>query len=221
MTTSQPRRTRIKVCGFTRADHAVAAAELGVDALGLTFYPKSPRAVDLGQAEAVCRALPPFVTVVALFLDADAAEVDEVLRSLPVSLLQFHGTESPAYCSQFDRPYIRAVPRDQHATAAAFERDFPDARGFLYDSNVAGQAGGLGETFNWAGVQASDARPRILAGGLTPDNVAEGIHAFRPHAVDVSSGVERTRGQKDIDKIARFVAAVANADAAHHSESGS
>lgn len=213
-----PRRTRVKVCGFKHTEQAVAAAELGVDAIGLMFYEPSPRAIDFQQAERICQALPPFVSVVALFLDAEATRVTDALNALPVSLLQFHGTESPAYCEQFGRPYIRAVPRDQHAQAAAFQSQFGSAAGFLYDSNTAGQAGGLGETFAWADVETTDDRPRILAGGLDPDNVAAGMRAFAPHSVDVSSGVERARGDKDPEKIARFLAAVAFADAERNQE---
>lgn len=206
------------MCGFTRADQAVAATDLGVDAIGLNFYPPSPRSIDFKLAESICYQLPPFVSVVALFLDAEASEVREAMRSLPVALLQFHGTESQGYCAQFERPYIRSVPRDQHKDAAAFQRKFSDASGFLYDSNVTGQAGGLGESFPWEAVQLADQRPRILAGGLKPENVAAGMRAFSPQAVDVSSGVERAPGDKDIDKVARFVASVARADRARFQE---
>ncbi len=218
MERAHTRRTRVKVCGFKHVDQAVAAAELGVDAIGLMFYPPSPRAIDFQLAEKMCRALPPFVSVVALFLDAEAERVHEALRSLPVSLLQFHGTETPEYCEQFERPYIRAVPRDQHAQAAAFQARFASASGFLFDSNTAGEAGGLGETFAWQAVEEADDRPRILAGGLDPENVAAGMQAFAPQAVDVSSGVERERGEKDPKKIAQFLAAVARADAVRNQE---
>lgn len=214
MDTAINRRTRIKVCGFTCPDQAAAATDLGIDAIGLMFYRPSPRAIDFHQAEAICRALPPFVSVVALFLDAAVEEVEEALRSLPVTLLQFHGTETPDYCSRFSRPYIRSVPRDRHSSAEAFQREFADASGFLYDSNVTGQAGGLGETFDWSSVQQTDDRPRILAGGLSPENVAAGMRAFNPQSVDVSSGVERQHGDKDIGRIAHFIAAVSHADMA-------
>lgn len=211
-------RTRIKVCGLTSPEQAVHTVALGVDAIGLVFYPPSPRAVNLTQAKAIADALPPFCQIVALFLDAEPTAVDEVLRTLPVGLLQFHGREDLAYCEQFARPYIRSVPVEQHADAQAFEACFSSARGFLYDSNVAGEAGGKGETFDWTVLKRSAAakqqpdRPMILAGGLKPDNVLEGVLATRPWAVDVSSGVERARGDKDPELVERFVAQVRAAD---------
>ncbi len=210
-------RTRIKVCGLTIPEQAVETAGLGVDAIGLVFYAPSPRAVDRAQAKAICDELPPFCQVVALFLDADPAEVNRALDTLPIGLLQFHGREDLAYCEQFSRPYIRSVPVDAHAAAGQFEAGYSSARGFLYDSNVAGEAGGKGETFDWSVLQRTDAkvpseRPMILAGGLNPDNVYDGVVATRPWAVDVSSGVERARGDKDPDLVARFVAQVRAAD---------
>lgn len=210
-------RTRIKVCGLTRPEQAVACAERGVDAVGLVFYAPSPRAVGVEQARAICAELPPFCQVVALFLDAEPTEVRAALDALPIGLLQFHGREALSYCEQFGRPYIRSVPVDEHAQAAAFEAGYPSARGFLYDSNVAGEAGGKGETFDWsvlerAGCSSLAGRAMILAGGLTPANVFDGVVATRPWAVDVSSGVERARGDKDPDLVAQFVARVRAAD---------
>lgn len=210
-------RTRIKVCGLTRPEQAVKTVEQGVDAIGLVFYAPSPRAVDLLQAKAITDALPPFSQVVALFLNAEPALVREVLESLPIGLLQFHGQEDLAYCEQFARPYIRSVPVDAHAQASAFEEGYASARGFLYDSNVAGEAGGKGETFDWSVLNRTDSaqageRAMILAGGLSPDNVFDGVVATRPWAVDVSSGVERARGDKDPARVAQFVAQVRAAD---------
>lgn len=210
-------RTRIKVCGLTRPEQAVKTVEQGVDAIGLVFYAPSPRAVDRVQARAITDALPPFSQVVALFLDAEPALVREVLESLPIGLLQFHGQEDLVYCEQFARPYIRSVPVEAHAQASVFEESYASARGFLYDSNVAGEAGGKGETFDWSVLNRADPaqtgeRPMILAGGLNPDNVLDGVVATRPWAVDVSSGVERARGDKDPALVAQFVAQVRAAD---------
>lgn len=210
-------RTRIKVCGLTKPEQAVVTAEQGVDAIGLVFYAPSPRAVTVQQARAICAELPPFCQLVALFLDAEEALVHEVINELPIGLLQFHGREDLPYCEQFGRPYIRSVPVDAHAQAAAFEAGYASARGFLYDSNVAGEAGGKGETFDWSVLKRTDSdqtseRKMILAGGLTPDNVFDGVVATRPWAVDVSSGVERARGDKDPARVAQFVAQVRAAD---------
>ncbi len=210
-------RTRVKVCGLTRPEQAIETAELGVDAIGLVFYAPSPRAVSITQAQAITDQLPPFCQVVALFLDAEVALVQDVLASLPIGLLQFHGRESVGYCEQFSRPYIRSVPVDAHQEAAKFESNYASARGFLYDSNVAGEAGGKGETFDWTvldrtGQGHARERAMILAGGLNPDNVFDGVVATRPWAVDVSSGVERARGDKDPALVAQFVAQVRAAD---------
>ena len=210
-------RTRIKVCGLTCPEQAVRTVEQGVDAIGLVFYAPSPRAVDMLQAKAITDALPPFCQVVALFLGAEPALVREALDTLPIGLLQFHGQEDLAYCEQFERPYIRSVPVDAHAQASAFEESYASARGFLYDSNVAGEAGGKGEVFDWSVLNRAEPaqsgeRPMILAGGLSPDNVFEGVVATRPWAVDVSSGVERARGDKDPALVAQFVAQVWAAD---------
>jgi len=210
-------RTRIKVCGLTRPEQAVNTVEQGVDAIGLVFYAPSPRAVNIAQAKAITDELPPFCQVVALFLDAEAALVHEAINALPIGLLQFHGREDLDYCEQFARPYIRSVPVDAHADAAAYEASYASARGFLYDSNVAGEAGGKGETFDWSVLNRADQdhsseRHMILAGGLTPGNVFDGVVATRPWAVDVSSGVERARGDKDPVLVAQFVAQVRAAD---------
>jgi len=210
-------RTRIKVCGLTQPEQAAATAAAGVDAIGLVFYDPSPRAVSLDQASAITDRLPPFCQIVALFLDAEPALVRACIEKLPIGLLQFHGEEDADYCEQFGRPFIRSVPKNAHADAAAFEANYPNARGFLYDSNVAGEAGGKGETFDWSVLEnktttGEDSKPMILAGGLNPDNVFDGVVSTRPWAVDVSSGVERGPGDKDPAKVAQFVARVRAAD---------
>lgn len=198
-------RTRIKICGITRPEDALAAARLGADAIGLVFYQPSPRAVTPAQAREIVTALPPFVTAVALFLDAGPELVEEVLATVPVGMLQFHGRESPAFCRHFGRPYLKAVPMGSEADTMAYARRYPDAAGFLLDSHEAGQAGGSGHAFDWARVPAGLGAPLILAGGLAAGNVAEAVRAVRPYAVDVSSSVESVPGVKDPGRMAAFI----------------
>jgi phosphoribosylanthranilate isomerase len=197
--------TRIKICGITRPGDALAAASLGTDAIGLVFHARSPRHVQAVQAAAIVRELPPFITVVALFLDAAADEVHAVLRTVPVDLLQFHGREAPEFCRQFARPYLKAIGMGAGLNAAMMlAAQYPDAAGLLVDSHPPGAAGGTGETFAWQTLPVLP-RPLVLAGGLTPDNVAAAITVVRPWAVDVSSGVESAPGIKDEGKMAAFI----------------
>ena len=199
---------RIKICGITRVEDALAAAEAGADAIGLVFYPPSPRAVSAEQAADIVRALPPFVTTVGLFVDAEADDVRRVLRQVPLDLLQFHGDEPAAYCRQFQRPWMKALrvrPGDDLNQLAA---RWPDAAGILLDSYKAGVPGGTGETFDWSAIPAERKWPLVLAGGLDAANVASAIAATRPWAVDVSGGVEASKGIKDSEKIQAFVQAV-------------
>jgi len=198
-------RVRIKVCGVTRAEDVAAAAELGVDAVGLVFYPASPRNLGVEQARALVANLPAFVTATALFMDPDAETVREILSRTRVELLQFHGRESAEFCRSFGRPYIKAVPMGSRADLAEYARHHPQAAALLLDSHAAGQKGGTGVSFDWTGVPKLDGPPLILAGGLNPGNVATAIRALRPYGVDVSSGVERAPGIKDRDKMAAFV----------------
>lgn len=202
-------RTRIKICGLTRPDDARAAAQLGVDAVGLVFYERSPRRLSPREARAIVAALPPFVTVVGLFLDAPAAIVEEVLASVALDLLQFHGAEGHAYCTRFGRPYIKAMPMGADIDPVTYARAYPDAAGFLLDSNRVGQAGGSGRTFDWELVPRALERPIVLAGGLHVGNVAEAITATCPWGVDVSSGVETAPGIKDPALMSAFVREVA------------
>lgn len=197
--------TRVKICGITRPEDGVAAARLGADAIGLVFYAKSPRAVSLQQARAVVEALPPFVTSVALFVDPGVAEVEAVLKTVTPDLLQFHGSEPPEFCHQFGRPWIKAIPmRDGTDLAAEMER-YRQGRGLLLDTYRPGVPGGTGERFNWDLIPAALADRIILAGGLTPENVAEAIKKVHPYAVDVSGGVEASKGIKDAAKMAAFI----------------
>lgn len=205
-------RTRIKICGITRVEDAVAAVQAGADAIGLVFYAKSPRAVSAAQAQAILAALAPFVSSVGLFLDARTESVEHILQSVPLDLLQFHGDECPADCSVFNRPYIKAVPMAGATQVAAYIATYPEARGFLLDSHAPGAAGGTGERFDWARVPKDLARPLILAGGLSPENVADALRQTRVYGVDVSSGVEARPGIKDPAKMADFINEVRRVD---------
>lgn len=201
-------RCRVKVCGITSAADALMVSAAGADALGLVFYPKSKRNLSIEQATEICKAIPPFVATVGLFLDAEASFVHEVLAAMPLSLLQFHGSESPQYCAQFKHPYLKAVGMKGIAASGGFKAyadQYPEAQGFLVDSHAPGAAGGTGETFDWTQVPQDYAKPLILAGGLTPENVAEAIQVSRVYAVDVSSGVEAHPGIKDVAKVRAFI----------------
>lgn len=198
-------RVRVKICGITRPGDGVAAARAGADAIGLVFYPGSSRLVDTATALAIVQALPPFVTCVGLFLDANAAQVRAVLERVPLDLLQFHGTETAAFCGQFERPYIKAVPMRFEADVQAYARDFEQAKGLLLDSHGGDKIGGSGERFDWRRIPADLSKPVILAGGLTPDNIASAVNQVQPYGVDVSSGVETAKGIKDAHLIERFM----------------
>jgi phosphoribosylanthranilate isomerase len=204
-------RVRIKVCGMTRTEDVAEAARLGVDAVGLVFYAKSPRNVGVEQARALVAALPAFVTVTALFLDPDRDQVQRVLDQVRVELLQFHGGEPAEFCRGFDRPYIKAVPMGGHADVIEYARRHSGAAALLLDSHSAGQRGGTGVAFDWGTLPKFDGPPLILAGGLNPGNVATAIRVVRPYGVDVSSGVESAPGIKDAAKMAAFVGEVKHA----------
>lgn len=199
---------RSKICGITRIEDALAAARAGADAIGLVFYSKSPRAVTAVQAKAIIAALPPFVTTVGLFVDATDAELTEILATVPLDVLQFHGDESPEFCSGYGRPYLKALrvkPGDDVAAAMA---RYAEAAGILLDTYVEGVPGGTGEAFDWSLVPRDSSQPIILAGGLDAENVAAAIAQVRPYGVDVSGGVEQSKGIKDAGKIHAFVRAV-------------
>jgi phosphoribosylanthranilate isomerase len=204
--------TRIKICGITREEDALAAAHSGADAIGLVFYEQSPRHVSIGRAKLLAAALPPFVNVVGLFVDAEAAFVRDVLAEVPLDLLQFHGGESPQYCAQFDRPYLKAIRIKAGVDLLQCASDFRGARGLLLDAHVEGIPGGTGIAFDWAMIPRKVPLPIILSGGLDTENVAAAIEQVRPYAVDVSSGVEAKKGIKDAAKIAAFINEVKRAD---------
>jgi phosphoribosylanthranilate isomerase len=205
--------TRIKCCGITRAGDAVLAAELGADAIGLIFTTRSRRRVDIGQARAIVRALPPMITTVALFMDEDAAFVDEVIAAVQPALLQFHGAERDDWCARFGRPYLKAVAMGEGSAALPRLRAFPQAAGLVLDGHGLGEAGGSGKAFDWTLMPRDLTQPLILAGGLRAENVAEAIRVARPWGVDVSSGIESSPGIKDPARLAAFMAAVRAADA--------
>lgn len=204
--------TAVKICGITRIEDALAAARCGAHAIGLVFYRPSPRYVAPDRAGDIIRALPPFVTAVGLFVDAPAQEVRAVLAQAPVSLLQFHGAESPAFCRQFRLPYMKGVRVKAEVNLLQYAHDYHDAQALLLDALVDGAHGGTGTTFDWSLVPGTLRLPIVLSGGLTADNVAEAIRAVHPWAVDVSSGVEAEKGIKDVAKIAAFISGVRNAD---------
>ncbi|MBI3146394.1 MAG: phosphoribosylanthranilate isomerase [Pseudogulbenkiania sp.] len=196
---------RVKICGITRPEDGVEAARLGADAIGLVFYEKSPRNVSLVQARAIVRALPPFVSVVALFVNPGEAFVRSVLETCPIDLLQFHGEESPEFCRSFARPYLKAVRVRPGVNLLEWAAAYHDARGLLADAFVEGAHGGTGAVFDWTLLPPDLPLPLILSGGLTPDNVQEAVARVHPAAVDVSSGVELGKGIKDAAKMAAFI----------------
>lgn len=202
---------RSKICGITRLEDARVAVAAGADAIGFVFYAKSPRAVTIEQAQAIIAQLPPFVTTVGLFVDMPREQLSQLLQQVPLDLLQFHGDETPAQCEGFARPYIKALrvqPGDDIASQVAA---YTSASGVLLDTFVSGVPGGTGQAFDWSLVPQGLEMPIILAGGLTPDNVEAAIRQVRPYAVDVSGGVEASKGIKDSSKVQAFVHAVRSA----------
>jgi phosphoribosylanthranilate isomerase len=218
------RRTRVKICGITRIADALAAADAGADAVGLVFWPGTPRRIDVKRAREISDALPPFVARVALFVDPDPAEVRAVLDAVPIDVLQFHGVESRELCNAFSRPYIKAVHMKEGVDLLEYAARYGDAAGFLFDTFRSGDLpGGTGHAFDWSrlspAVRAGLTAPLILSGGLDAENVGDAIRAVRPWAVDVSSGVEERdsdgkprRGIKEAARIVAFVKGVRDAD---------
>jgi phosphoribosylanthranilate isomerase len=201
-------RTRVKICGITRPEDGIAAAEAGADAIGLVFYPRSPRFVTPDQALAVVRALPSFVTVVGLFVNEQPGMVRAMSDAVGLELLQFHGDESPDYCRQFNQPFLKALRVQPELDLMALAAGYGEAQGLLLDAWHATLPGGSGAVFDWELIPAALRAHCILAGGLDPDNVAEAIRQVKPYAVDVSSGVEADKGIKDPAKIAAFMRGV-------------
>jgi phosphoribosylanthranilate isomerase len=204
------KRIRAKICGINTVEDAQVAIAAGADAIGLVFYAKSVRHVTVEKAAEIVASLPPFVDAVGLFVNTDAYEVNSVLSRVRLDLLQFHGEETAFYCQSFGRPYIKALRVRHGVDLLQSVAEYPGARALLFDTYQEGVAGGTGETFDWNLIPANLPKPVILAGGLTPLNVAEAIRRVQPFAVDVSGGVEREKGIKDADKIAAFMQGVLN-----------
>ncbi len=201
-------RTRVKICGITTCEDAQMAVDAGVDAIGLVFYEKSPRLVTKTQAAEISQIVPAFVSRVALFKDADEEMIHSVLQQVEIDLIQFHGSETPAFCEYFGRPYIKALgmkgPECDADYLIASAEKYHTAKALLLDGHAPGEAGGTGETFDWSAM-ATINKPVVLAGGLTANNVRQAIESVRPFAVDVSSGVESAPGLKNKEKIAAFM----------------
>lgn len=204
--------TRIKICGITREQDARAAVASGANALGLVFYEKSPRHVTREQAARIASAVPPFVTVVGLFVNASADEVRGVLDRVPLHILQFHGEETPEFCAQFGRHYLKAVRVKPGVDLVQYAARYSSAQGLLLDAYVEGTHGGTGASFDWGLIPRDLPLPVVLSGGLSPDNVAQAVEQVRPYAVDVSSGVEAAKGIKDAAKVAAFINEVKRID---------
>ncbi|WP_228050649.1 phosphoribosylanthranilate isomerase [Pontibacterium sinense] len=204
-------RTRIKICGITRQEDADAAVAAGADALGFVFYDPSPRNVNVDQAAEIIRNLPAFVTSTALFVNADVAFVQRVIDSTGLDLLQFHGDEDVAYCEQFDRPYMKAIRMKPGVDIQAECERYASATAILLDAYRPGVPGGTGESFDWDRIPSELKKPIVLAGGLEPDNIRRAVETVRPFAVDVSGGVEASKGIKDKAKIEKFTLEVTRA----------
>ncbi len=205
-------RTRVKICGITRAEDARLAVALGADALGLVFYPPSARHVALEQAWEIARIVPPFVTLVGLFVNETKLAVRRVMEAVPIQLLQFHGEEDETFCRSFHMPYIKAARVRPGLDLVKYAQTYPTAQGLLLDTWTEG-FGGSGKTFDWSLVPPSLSLPVVLSGGLDANNVADAIRRIRPWAVDVSSGVEAAKGIKDAGKMLEFMDGVKHADA--------
>ena len=205
-------RTRVKICGIRHSEDARFCAEHGADAIGLVFYAKSPRAVNIDTARAIQRQLPAFVTSVGLFVNPSVQQVATALDQVALDCLQFHGEEDALFCAQFGRPYIKAIRMQPGLDVAARMAAYPDAQGFLLDAYVEDVAGGTGQSFDWTRVPRQGRQVVILAGGLHAGNVAQAIRIARPYAVDVSGGVEKSKGVKDTGKIQEFLEEVNRVD---------
>ncbi|GEM20683.1 N-(5'-phosphoribosyl)anthranilate isomerase [Nitrosococcus oceani] len=201
-------RTRVKFCGITRREDAIQAIRLGADAIGLVFYPESPRAVSPQQAYQIVRELPPFVTVVGLFVNAASCYLQQILDKVPIDILQFHGEESPEECGYYGRSYIKAIRMAEGVDLPSLARSYESASALLLDAYQAGVPGGTGRAFDWRRIPKNFSKAVILAGGLTPENIAQAVRQVRPYAVDVSGGVERIKGVKDAAKMAAFMRGV-------------
>ncbi len=206
------RRTRVKICGITRFEDARAAARAGADSIGFAFHPPSPRFIEIEPALEIRRSLPPYLTVTAVFLDDDEDWIAQVVHRLRPDCLQFHGAEDEAFCAGWTLPYVKSIPMGSVDDIDAYAERYPSAQGFLLDSNAAGRMGGSGDTFDWSEIPESFDYPLVLAGGIKPSNVADAIARTRPWGVDVSSGVEVSKGIKSAELIEAFIREVKRGD---------
>ncbi len=211
MVHTQQERVRVKICGITRMEDALAAVDAGADALGFVFYPDSPRAISASTAADICKRLPPFVCRVGLFVNSERDKIIEILEEVTLDMLQFHGDEPPDHCNGYSKPYIKAVRMHDNVNLVAEAKRFNQASALLLDAFVKGIYGGTGRAFDWTEAARDIGKPVILAGGLTADNVVTAIKQARPYAVDVSGGVESGKGIKDAGKIVEFIREVRNA----------
>ena len=201
-------RTRVKICGITRVEDALIAVNAGADAIGLVFYAPSPRCVTIAQAQQIVTALPPFVSVVALFVNATTAEIETTLAQVPIDIVQFHGDETQSQCEQINLPYYKAIRVKAGCNLLQYALEFASAKALLFDTYTEAAFGGTGHVFDWNLIPKNMTKPIILAGGLVSENVALAITKVQPYAVDVSGGVESAKGIKDAVKIAAFMHAV-------------
>ena len=204
----QYNRTRVKICGITSVKDAISTVNAGADAIGLVFYAPSPRFVSIQQAQQIVAVIPPFVSVVALFVNASMAEMEAVLAQVRIDVVQFHGDETPSDCEQIKLPYYKAIRVKADTNLLQYEVEFSGAKALLLDTYSDAAFGGTGQVFDWGLIPNNLTKPVILAGGLVPQNVSLAIQQVRPYAVDVSGGVESTKGIKDSAKIAAFMQAV-------------
>lgn len=209
---NNPVRTRIKICGLKSVQDALLVSQCGADSIGLVFHRQSPRFIEPELAQKIRQQVPAFVTVTALFMDEDRDYVSQVIDQVKPDCLQFHGQETADSCENWSMPYIKAIPMGSVSDANDYAHPYVSAQAFLLDSNVAGRQGGSGDTFNWSKIPSIFQYPLILAGGLTPQNVAEAVSQVHPWAVDVSSGVEKTRAEKDAGLIRQFCKEVFRVD---------
>jgi len=198
-------RTRVKICGITNVADGLMVANSGADAIGLVFYEPSPRHVEIDQACSIAKALPAFVTKTALFVNPEMDYVKSVLAEVQIDLLQFHGDESPEFCEQFGLPYMKAVRMQETTDLDAFAAQYDSACAILLDAYKPGVPGGTGEQFNWDWVPKTLSKPIVLAGGLKAENIEQAIHTVQPWAVDVSGGVEASKGLKSTDQVKLFM----------------
>ena len=205
-------RTRVKICGITRPEDALAAVRHGADAIGLVFYPPSPRAVTPDQAARIVAVLPPFITAVGLFVNANPEQIEQTLERVSLGLLQFHGNEAPEQCSVYGRPYMKAVRMRDDVDLQKVSERYGDSAGLLLDAYQKGVPGGTGQRFDWNRIPVQQRGSIVLAGGLDPDNIERAVREVQPYGVDVSGGVEREKGIKDEEKIAAFMRGVERAN---------